>query len=64
MHENNGERYKNEVVNDFPNIVNDHVGDAAICDFRLLIQFIMKVIFMSLKRYYAELYFCSKFILN
>ncbi|KAF7638628.1 PIP49_C domain-containing protein [Meloidogyne graminicola] len=41
MHENNCKNYK-QALNDFPNITSDHVGCAAICDFRLLIQFVMK----------------------
>ncbi|KAL7075951.1 hypothetical protein ACQ4LE_004436 [Meloidogyne hapla] len=41
IHENKCENYK-QVLKDYPNFVYDQVGDAAICDFRLLIQFIMK----------------------
>uniref|UniRef100_A0A915M969 UBA domain-containing protein n=1 Tax=Meloidogyne javanica TaxID=6303 RepID=A0A915M969_MELJA len=41
MHENKCENYK-QVLKDYPNFVYDQIGDAAICDFRLLIQFILK----------------------
>ena len=54
MHENKCENYK-QVLKDYPNFVYDQIGDAAICDFRLLIQFILKVFINLLKKIFNSL---------